>query len=156
MILLLVLTKSFFVPHKATIAGIPDRFSEKQFDTGEMILNYMEGSDNGMPLLLILGQMESWQGYKLVMSELAERFHVYVVDLRGHGKSSRTPGHYSYNIVGCDLQLFLEEVTKESAVVSGLSSGGVLAVWLAASVHKRKVRVILRLSAVRCLELLHD
>jgi pimeloyl-ACP methyl ester carboxylesterase len=57
---------------------------------------------------------------------------VFSVDLRGHGKSSRTPGQYSYNICGNDLKLFLGNVVKEPAVVSGLSSGGVLAVWLGA------------------------
>jgi pimeloyl-ACP methyl ester carboxylesterase len=131
--LLLILAVLIFVPPKVTVSGIPGGFSEKRFDTGKVVLNYVEGPENGMPLLLIPGQMESWQGYKLVMPKLAKRFHVFSVDLRGHGKSSRTPGEYSYNICGNDLKLFLENVIREPAVVSGLSSGAVLAVWLAAN-----------------------
>ncbi|HEX3044668.1 MAG TPA: alpha/beta hydrolase, partial [Bacillota bacterium] len=54
------------------------------------------------------------------------------VDLRGHGRSSRTPGHYSYNICGNDLKLFLKKVIQQPAILFGLSSGGVFVVWLAA------------------------
>lgn len=140
--LILVLAIFFIVPPKVSVSGIPSGFVEKQFDSGEVILNYVEGPDNGTPILLIPGQMESWQGYKLVMPELAKIFHVFVVDLRGHGKSSRTPGQYSYNICGSDLKLFLENVVQEPALVSGLSSGGVLAVWLGAYAPDQVAAVI--------------
>ena len=119
-------------PHKVNVAGIPDGFTEKKFDTGEVVLNYVEGPDNGPPLLLIPGQMESWQGYKPVLPALSERFHVFTVDVRGNGKSTWTTGHYSYNECGNDLRIFLYDVIGEPAVVSGLSSGAVLTVWLAA------------------------
>jgi pimeloyl-ACP methyl ester carboxylesterase len=66
------------------VEGIPDGFTEKQADLGEVTLNYVEGPDNGVSLLLIPGQMEFWQGYKLVMPDLAKSFHVYAVDVRGH------------------------------------------------------------------------
>jgi pimeloyl-ACP methyl ester carboxylesterase len=130
------------MPPKVSVSGIPSRSPEKHFNTGEVILNYVEGPDNGTPLLLIPGQMESWQGYQLVMPELAKKFHVFSVDLRGHGKSSRTPGHYSYNICGNDLKIFLEKAIQEPAVVSGLSSGGVLSVWLAANAPDHVVAII--------------
>jgi pimeloyl-ACP methyl ester carboxylesterase len=122
-----------FVPPKVRVSGIPRGFTERHFHTGEVILNYVEGPDKRVPFLLIPGQMESWQGYKLVLPDLAKTFHVFCVDVRGQGKSSRTPGHYSYNVCGNDLKLFLQSVIKEPALVSGLSSGAVLAVWLAAN-----------------------
>lgn len=140
--LVLILLICFVVPPEVSVSGIPDGFSEKQFNTGEVTLNYVEGPENGTPILLIPGQMESWRGYKLVMTELAENHHVFSIDLRGHGKSSRTPGQYSYNICGNDLKLFLEQVVKEPAIVSGLSSGGVLAVWLAAYAPESVIAVI--------------
>ena len=120
-------------PHKVNVAGIPDGFTEKQFYTGEVALNYVEGPDNGPPLLLIPGQMESWQGYKSVLPALSGKFHVFAVDVRGNGKSTWTTGHYSYNECGNDLRIFLDDVIGEPAVVSGLSSGAVLTVWLAAN-----------------------
>jgi len=118
---------------KIRVAGIPDGFQEHRFAHADIVLNYVAGPDNGLPLLLIPGQMESWQGYKCVMPELSKRFHVFVPDLRGHGKSTRTPGRYSYNICGEDLKAFLQEVIQKPALVAGLSSGAVLSLWLAAN-----------------------
>lgn len=114
------------------VAGIPEGFQELSFTIDGVTLNYVAGPDNGPPLLLIPGQMESWQGYKCVLPELSKRFHVFVPDLRGHGKSTWTPGQYSYNSCGNDLRCFLQEVIRKPALVSGLSSGAVLAIWLAA------------------------
>jgi pimeloyl-ACP methyl ester carboxylesterase len=140
--LILLLVILFLLPPRVRVEGLPGGFSEKQFDTGEVVLNYVEGPDNGPPLLLIPGQMESWQGYKLVMPDLAERFHGFSVDLRGHGKSTRTPGSYSYNICGEDLKLFIQEVIGERTLVSGLSSGAVLAIWLGANAPEDVLAVI--------------
>jgi pimeloyl-ACP methyl ester carboxylesterase len=141
---LALLTLLFFIfkPPTVTVEGIPDGFIEKQADLGEVTIDYVEGPDNGLPLLLIPGQMEFWQGYKLVMPTLAKSFHVYVVDVRGHGKSSRTPGHYSYNICGNDMSLFLRQAIKKPAIVSGLSSGGVLAIWLAANTPENVLAIV--------------
>jgi pimeloyl-ACP methyl ester carboxylesterase len=86
--------------------------------------------------------MESWPGYKLVLPELSERFHVFVPDLRGHGKSTWTPGRYSYNILGNDLRCFIQEVIRQPTLVAGLSSGGVLAIWLAANVPDDVLAVV--------------
>lgn len=117
---------------KIKVAGIPQEFKELNAAIKNITLNYVVGPDNGLPLLLIPGQMESWQGYKCVLPQLSQRFHVFVPDLRGHGKSTRTPGQYSYNICGEDLKHFIQEVIQKPVLVGGLSSGGVLALWLAA------------------------
>ncbi len=123
----------FVDPFMPTVESIPRGFSEKQFSTGKVTLNYVEGPDNGPPLVFIPGQVEFWQGYKLVMPHFAKRYHVFAVDLRGHGKSTRTPGDYSYVRCGEDMKTFLAEVVREPAIVSGLSSGAVIALWLAAN-----------------------
>ena len=117
---------------KTKVAGIPEGFQEFSFTIEDVTINYVVGPRNGLPLLLIPGQMESWQGYKLVLPGLSKRFHTFVPDLRGHGKSTWTPGQYSYNICGNDLKRFIQEVIQQPAFVAGLSSGGVLAIWLAA------------------------
>ncbi|MCX5779726.1 MAG: alpha/beta hydrolase, partial [Firmicutes bacterium] len=131
-VIVFLLVKTFN-PFRLSVENIPQGFTEKKFNTGKVTLNYVEGPDNGPPLLFIPGQMESWQGYELVMPHFAKNYHVFVVDIRGHGKSTRTPGYYSYNIIGEDLKEFLESVVKKPAIVSGLSSGAVLSLWLAAN-----------------------
>lgn len=86
--------------------------------------------------------MESWQGYKCVLPKLSETFQVFVPDLRGHGRSTWTPERYSYNICGNDLKDFIREVIQRPAIVSGLSSGGVLAIWLGANAPEDVLAVI--------------
>lgn len=130
------------IPRRVKVAGIPKGFRELSYTTDDVTLNYVVGPDNGLPMLLIPGQMESWQGYKCVLPELSKMFQVFVPDLRGHGKSTWTPGRYSYNICGNDLKNFIWEVIRRPAIVSGLSSGGVLAIWLAANAPEDILAVI--------------
>jgi pimeloyl-ACP methyl ester carboxylesterase len=127
---------------KTKVAGIPEGFQELSFTINGVTINYVVGPDNGLPLLLIPGQMESWQGYKCVLPELSKRFHIFVPDLRGHGKSTWTPGQYSYNICGNDLKRFIQEVIQQPTLVAGLSSGGVLAIWLAANAPEDVLAII--------------
>jgi len=128
-----LLVFAVFNPFMPSVESIPKGFTEKKFNTGKIILNYIEGPDNGPPLLFIPGQMEFWQGYKLVIPNFSKNHHVFVVDVRGHGKSTKTPGEYSYTIIGEDLKEFMERIIKKPTIVSGLSSGAILSLWLAAN-----------------------
>lgn len=51
-------------------------------------LSYMEGPDDGPPLVLLHAQLLDWFSYGRVMPALAQSFHVFVVDYPGHGKKS--------------------------------------------------------------------
>jgi pimeloyl-ACP methyl ester carboxylesterase len=108
-------------------------FAEKYFHTGDVILNYVEGPENGPPLVFIHGQSVTWEEYTLILPMLADRFHVYAVTLRGHGRSSWTPGSYTLETCGEDVGQFLSGVVRRPAVVVGNSSGGILTAWLAAN-----------------------
>lgn len=108
-------------------------FVEKQVMVNGNAINYAEGPDNGPALLLIHGQMMDWENYARVLPELSRHYHVYAVDCYGHGRSDRAPEQYSANALGADLTVFLRDVIGEPAVVSGHSSGGLLAAWLAAN-----------------------
>ena len=108
-------------------------FPEQLVDLGEVQMNYATLGDGSSPaLLLIPGQTESWWGYEAAMPRLAEHFEVFAVDLRGQGRSTRTPGRYTLDNMGNDLVRFIDTVIGRPAYVSGLSSGGVLAAWLSA------------------------
>ena len=86
----------------------------------------------GPALVLVPGQSMPWQSYQRVIPILAERFHVYAVDVRGHGKSEHTPGHYTFGRCGEDLIAFLRDVVQEPAICTGNSSGGLIALYAAA------------------------
>ena len=107
------------------------RFPEQLADLGEVQMNYVVVGPATKPaLLLIPGQTESWWGYEKALPLLAEHFQAYAVDLRGQGRSTRTPNRYTLDNLGNDLVRFIDTVIGRSTIVSGLSSGGVLAAWL--------------------------
>ena len=94
---------------------------------GEVQLNHVVvGSDDKPALLLIPGQSESWWGYEEALPLLAAHFQAFAVDLRGQGRSTRTPGRYTLDNMGNDLVRFIDGVIRRPTFVSGLSSGGVL------------------------------
>lgn len=115
--------------------ALPRRgFTEKQAVLPDgTVLHYGEGPAGGAPLLLIHGQGVTWQDYAGVLPRLAKRFHVFAVDCHGHGKSSCDPAKYTAAAMGRDFIRFLEQVVGEPVYLSGHSSGGLLAVWLAAN-----------------------
>ena len=78
------------------------------------------------------GQTESWWGYEAAMDLLKDRFQLFAVDLRGQGRSGRTPGRYTLDNMGNDLVRLIQGVIGRPTIVTGLSSGGVLSAWLSA------------------------
>jgi pimeloyl-ACP methyl ester carboxylesterase len=107
---------------------------EKAAQINDVIFNYAEGPDSGPALLLLHAQTLDWHTYGEVLPELSSQFHVFAVDYPGHGKTA-CPDDYpmTANQIGSDLANFIETVIKEPVYMTGNSSGGLLAVWLAAN-----------------------
>ena len=116
--------------------------NEKLFKAKHATINYIAGPNNGLPLLLLHGQSVYLETYFHVFSELSEHFQVYLIDVHGHGKTSRIKGNYTLDIMGEDLILFLENVVKRKAIISGNSSGGLLAIWLGANAQELVLGVV--------------
>jgi pimeloyl-ACP methyl ester carboxylesterase len=120
-------------PHNPDETYVAHKYAEQLFDTGEVQLNYATAGEASKPaLLLVPGQTESWWGYEAAMGLLEDRFQLFAVDLRGQGRSGRTPGRYTLDNMGGDLVRFIQGVIGRPTIVSGLSSGGVLSAWLSA------------------------
>jgi pimeloyl-ACP methyl ester carboxylesterase len=129
-----------FGPHQADQTYIPHEFPEQLVDLGEVEINYAMVGDSSKPaLLLIPGQTESWWGYEQALPLLAKHFNAYAVDLRGQGRSTRTPGRYTLDNMGNDLVRFADVVIGRPTLVSGLSSGGVLSAWMSAYAKPHQV-----------------
>ena len=112
-------------------------FKEKIYDTGEVRLNYLVGPERKKKLLLLPAQMGNWESYRKVLLPLSGYFQIFCLDIRGHGKSSWTPGAYSFAIIGRDLESFIENVVQGPLAVAGNSSGGLLALWCGANLGSR-------------------
>ncbi len=97
------------------------------------VISYGEGPNNGPSLLLIHGQTVAWGDYGTVLPELSKSFHIYAVDCYGHGESSHKVDLYSCQTNGEALIWFMNNIIKETCYLSGHSSGGILAAWIAAN-----------------------
>jgi len=103
---------------------------ERSFEAGAVSLNYAEAG-TGAPVVLLHGGGSRWQNLAPLVPELAERWHVYAPDLRGHGRSSHAPRRYRLTDYADDLVAFLERRTG-AAEVFGHSLGGQVAIVAAA------------------------
>ena len=117
---------------------------ERRFDTGEVVLNYAEGPNNGPPLWLLHGVLSKWQFYHPIIPYLQSRWHIHATDLRGHGKSEHTPQQYGLEYYYNDLQQFIDNKITEPVTLVGHSLGGVMTCMLA-SKNSDKVKAAILL-----------
>ena len=96
------------------------------------VIHYGEGPNNGSPLMLVHGQQTTWRDYSAVLGELSQRYHVFAVDCYGHGGSSKNPADYTAIKNAVDFVWFIQHVVKSPVLISGHSSGGLLATIVAA------------------------
>lgn len=96
------------------------------------IINYGEVENDKPALLLIHGQMSIWEDYALVLPKLSKNWHIYAVDVYGHGESTHDENLYYLDVNGDDLIWFIDHVIGGPTVVSGHSNGAITAAYIAA------------------------
>lgn len=108
-------------------------FAEKQLQVDGATINYAEGPSNGPALLLIHSQGMEWEDYTKALPKLAESYHVFAIDCFGHGESAHDASLYSCRALGDAIISFARIAIGERYIVSGHSSGGILAAYVAAN-----------------------
>ncbi|MCI0768415.1 alpha/beta hydrolase [Bacillus sp. TL12] len=107
---------------------------EKVFNTGFVNLNYAEGGNSSKPPLLFLHAATSrWQSFQSILPELEQHWHLYAVDLRGHGKSDNINSNYLIEDYVPDISCFIKSCIEKPAIVFGHSLGGMISILV--SVH---------------------
>lgn len=96
------------------------------------VINYGELDGGGPALLLIHGQMVSWEEYASVIPDLHENWHIYAIDVYGHGESSHKKELYYLDVNGDDIIWFINNVIRTDTVVSGHSNGALTAAYTVA------------------------
>jgi pimeloyl-ACP methyl ester carboxylesterase len=116
--------------------------TENEFNTGIVTINYAESPPSGSPLVMVHGLPGHWQEFLPIIPALTMEWHIYALDSRGQGKSSRAPGAYLPPDYAADLNAFLDKHINAPAVLFGLSAGGL--VTLNAAVQRpEKVRALI-------------
>ena len=96
-----------------------------------------DGGDR-LPFLLVHGLASNCRTWERVAGRLCELGHpVATVDLRGHGQSDKPDEGYDFATLCADLVAVLDAVGFARPVVAGQSTGGNIAVDLAARVPGR-------------------
>jgi pimeloyl-ACP methyl ester carboxylesterase len=108
---------------------------------GAATIAYQEAGD-GLPIVLIHGLSGSSRWWARNVGPLAERFHVYVIDLIGFG-DSRDGQRFMLDEAAGHLDRWMEQLGIARASLVGHSMGGYIAAELAADAPERVERLVL-------------
>jgi len=97
-----------------------------------MKLFHRKYGKGGTPLIIVHGLYGSGDNWVTIARELADRFEVYVVDQRNHGRSPHSATH-DYPSMRDDLKKFMDAEGIEQAVMVGHSMGAKTVMFFAAS-----------------------
>ncbi|WNG32548.1 alpha/beta hydrolase [Archangium violaceum] len=112
-----------------------------QLSTGVQLHYVEQGRQNGPVLVLLHGYTDSYLSFDRVLPLLPRRFHVYALDQRGHGDSSRPECCYSQSDFASDVTAFLDAQGIQRAVLVGHSMGSFIAQQVALE-HPERVEAL--------------
>ena len=104
--------------------------------------HYIE-KGQGEPLILLHGNGENCDYFVGQTAVLAQHFHVYALDTRGHGKTPRGEAPFTIRQFADDLRGFMDAHGIEKAHILGFSDGGNIAMVFAMKYPERVSRLIL-------------
>jgi pimeloyl-ACP methyl ester carboxylesterase len=85
----------------------------------------------GQPLVLLHGGLVDARFFEPNLGPLAEKFHVYTPERRGHGHTPDVEGPITYQLMAVDTIAFLDQVVGKPADLVGHSDGAVVAMLVA-------------------------
>ncbi|PXY34508.1 hydrolase [Prauserella coralliicola] len=91
---------------------------------------YDERGD-GEPLVLLHGGFGDARTFSGNLDALADRFHVYLPERRGHGHTPDVEGPLTVSVMAADTIAFLEKVVGGAARLAGYSAGASVALAVA-------------------------
>jgi pimeloyl-ACP methyl ester carboxylesterase len=95
------------------------------------VKTWYDEAGTGQPLVLMHGGLVDARFFAANIGPLAEHFHVYTPERRGHGHTPDVEGPISYQIMADDTIAFLETVVGEPADLVGHSDGAFTAMLVA-------------------------
>lgn len=119
------------------------RLARIRLATG-VTLNYLEqGDENGDAVIMLHGYTDSWNTYALVLPMLSPTHHIFALDQRGHGNSSKAACCYTMHQMAADVIDLLNAKGIDKATVVGHSMGSMIAQLVAIHYSERVARLVL-------------
>ncbi len=106
-------------------------------------LHYVEFPSSQPTLLLLHGAARDGRDWQPLLPELLDRWHVALLDFRGHGASGRVPGSYLVVDYARDAVAFVRGTFSTPIAVMGHSLGAMVALYVAAECAPLVERVVL-------------
>ena len=100
---------------------------------------YVEQYGSGVPLILLHGNGGSISSFSGIIPALSEKYHVFAIDSRAHGKSTDASDSLSFDMMADDINALMDELKLKSACLLGWSDGGIVALTMAFR-HPERVR----------------
>ncbi|MEV0538466.1 alpha/beta fold hydrolase [Nocardia salmonicida] len=111
-----------------------------------------EDRGTGQPIMFIHGWGGSGDVWDYQVLDLADRFRVITVDLRGHGASDKPWGTYDYTLFCHDLKILMEHLGLEDVTLVGWSMGGHIGLKFVHTVQAPVRRLVITGSGPRFLQ----
>ncbi len=121
-----------------TLQGVP--FRQRFVDAGGVRTRVIEAGE-GPALILLHGTGGHAEAYARNLEAHAEHFHVYAIDMIGHGYTDMPDVDYGPQTYVDFLRDFADAISAERVSVSGESLGAQVAAWFAIQ-HPDRVRKI--------------
>ena len=93
---------------------------------------YYEKEGRGKPMILLHGNGEDHTTFSEASAILKDRFTIYALDTRGHGRSSESCDMH-YQSFAEDVKAFIDALSIENPSLLGFSDGAITALMLASS-----------------------
>ncbi|MCK4552145.1 MAG: alpha/beta hydrolase [Tenericutes bacterium] len=116
---------------------------KKFFDIGKEKLAYLDIGSNKEVLVLIHGNMSSGIHFKPVIEKLQKQFRIIAPDLRGFGDSTYNNEYNDLEELADDVLVLLDGLDIHEYVIAGWSTGGAVALKIAAKRNQEVKKVIL-------------
>ena len=114
--------------------------NESYADIGGQKVCYFESPNEGQPLVLIHGLLDSAFGFRKIIPYLDKKFKLYIIDIPGFGKSKLPPIQYLYqvDIFSDMIYKVFQKLSLDNIVLCGHSMGGLIAQHIAIQDSKNK------------------
>jgi pimeloyl-ACP methyl ester carboxylesterase len=116
---------------------------ERTFDSDEVLLHYLEGPDNGPPIVFLHGGGASSLHWKKVIENFKDAYHVIAPDLRGYGNSGRVKGAYKIKDSSRDICKLVEKQLGQPSHIVGHSFGSIVGIQVAADIPNYVKSIVL-------------
>ena len=93
-----------------------------------------EGIDNKNTLILLHGNGESADIFLELIDKLKDKYHIYALDSRNHGRTTKTP-NVTYIDIAFDVAVFIKKLNLKNISIYGFSDGAIVALFLASKLY---------------------